>query len=83
MDCLLGQKGRITDIFLCAAVAGFADGIENIKYTVLVQSVQLNRVVFSYYEDIIMEFELNEYSSKEIDMQVLIDELIENYRIIV
>ena len=56
---------------------------ENIKYTVLVQSVQLNRVVFSYHEDIIMEFELNEYSSKEIDMQVLIDELIENYRIIV
>lgn len=56
---------------------------ENIKYTVLVQSVQLNRVVFSYYEDIIMKFELNEYSSKEIDMQVLIDELIENYRIIV
>ena len=56
---------------------------ENIKYTVLVQSVQLNRVVFNYYEDIIMKFELNEYSSKEIDMQVLIDELIENYRIIV
>ena len=56
---------------------------ENIKYTVLVQSVELNRVVFNYYEDIIMEFELNKHSSKEIDRQVLIDELIENYRIIV
>lgn len=56
---------------------------ENIKYTISVQSVQLNRVVFNYYEDIIMEFELNEYSSKEIDSQVLIDELIANYRIIV
>lgn len=56
---------------------------ENIKYTILVQSVELNRVVFNYYEDIIMEFELNKHSSKEIDSQVLIDELIENYRIIV
>ncbi len=56
---------------------------ENIKYTISVQSVQLNRVVFNYYEDIIMQFELNKHSSKEIDSQVLIDELIANYRIIV